>query len=691
MGLSTTPARLTNASNTSYAPAGTVLGAGLVNDVGGVLNNGTVIGQGEATAGSLTNTGTLTNAGQLNNNAGTLTNAATGTLNVVVGGALENGYVYSGTCHGLLGPYDCSYSNAATLENDGTINDAGYVHNQQGTFDNQGTLSITSGGGLDNDAGATLNNYGQFANAGGVNNFGTLNNSGTFTGSGGITNDGTISNSGSFTVSDYLNGNGTFQTTGTTTIAGNFSQGDLQIGAGSFAPNAGVTVTLTSLEVGSQTNQSATYQLSGSVLSATTETLGVGSASTYCNGGGPFFCNSFGLVPGASGTLSQSSGSNTVGTLILAANPGTTGTYQLSGTGSLQATNEIIGESGGASYDACTFGCSVNVPAGVGSFTQSGSSTNTVGTLTIVAAGSGASGSYALLGGTLNATNLNVNQGGTFDQSGGTTTVSGDTTNAGTMAILANTFTTLDNFTNTGSLTIAARLTIGDGTLSHPGAFVQSIGSTLLDHGIIDPATVTITGGSFGGTGTVVGNVSVSGATLNAGGPAPGELHIVGNFSQTSGTIDLLVGPNSAGGFLTSDLLFDPGSSVSVTGTDIVFDFATGADPLAFLASNEINLDAFFLESDGSAFSSDVSLQSAFEGDTFQYEIGSGPLVGLSFDATTGEISVPASSNVPEPSTGLLLLTGLGLFRARKTARQRATWGDRNGFPALSNSYRGID
>jgi hypothetical protein len=65
----------------------------------------------------------------------------------------------------------------------------------------------------------------------------------------------------------------------------------------------------------------------------------------------------------------------------------------------------------------CVLGCGVTLSGGAGTFTQSGTSTNTVGTLTISAnqGGTGSSGAYELQGGVLNATTINVNQGGAFN------------------------------------------------------------------------------------------------------------------------------------------------------------------------------------------------------------------------------------------------------------------------------------
>jgi hypothetical protein len=131
----------------------------------------------------------------------------------------------------------------------------------------------------------------------------------------------------------------------------------------------------------------------------------------------------------------------------------------------------------------------VTLTGAAGTFTQSGISGNTVGTLTISAnqRGSGSTGTYDLQGGTLNATTIAVNAGGTFLQTGGQAIVTGDMSNAGTVTI-------------EGVKTVL----IVDG--GYTGA-----GPTTLAGGTLDPTAVEITGGVFGGYGTAVGPVIVSG------------------------------------------------------------------------------------------------------------------------------------------------------------------------------------
>jgi hypothetical protein len=168
-----------------------------------------------------------------------------------------------------------------------------------------------------------------------------------------------------------------------------------------------------SLEVGTVAQSSATYQLSGGALYASTEIIGQAGGAIYgCDVSA--HCNDFGSTPGATGSLTQFAGANTVaGSLVVGASAGATGVYQLAGGAILTAGQEIVGQQGAISEFECALGCGVTLSGGAGSFIQSGTSTNTVGTLTISAnqGGTGSSGAYDLQGGVLNATTINVNQG----------------------------------------------------------------------------------------------------------------------------------------------------------------------------------------------------------------------------------------------------------------------------------------
>jgi hypothetical protein len=233
-------------------------------------------------------------------------------------------------------------------------------------------------------------NFTTLNNAGALNNVtGLLSSGGMFTnaGSGVFTNSGTFNNSGNFQNQSggVVQGAGVFVSSGGVQTIGNFSQNDVQVAESVFTQNASATVTLGSLEVGTVAQSSATYQLSGGVLYASTEIIGQAGGAIYgCDASA--HCNDFGSTPGATGSLTQVAGANTVaGSLVVGASAGATGVYQLAGGATLTAGQEIVGQQGSISEFECALGCGVTLSGGAGTFTQSGTSTNTVGTLTISA------------------------------------------------------------------------------------------------------------------------------------------------------------------------------------------------------------------------------------------------------------------------------------------------------------------
>src|SRR5205814_3929186 len=143
------------------------------------------------------------------------------------------------------------------------------------------------------------------------------------------------------------------------------------------------------------------------------------------------------IVGYSTGTFDQSGGTVTLGSvprqgnLRIATNPvGGAGTYNLSG-GSLTVTGqEYLGTSA------------------AGTFAQTGGTHTLIGTLTI--AGSGGAGTYSLQGGVLSASTISINSGGLLDAAGGLfadsiTVNSGGTVNA-SATVNANTHVTQGTF-----------------------------------------------------------------------------------------------------------------------------------------------------------------------------------------------------------------------------------------------------
>jgi autotransporter-associated beta strand protein len=229
------------------------------------------------------------------------------------------------------------------------------------------------------------------------------------------------------------------------------------------------------------------------------------------------------------------------------------GTYSLSGTGSLSVSgDEYIGYFDGFPYGQAS---------AAGIFTQSGGTHTVGGTLSLVVSSypcesqpsqgfdqadfkgtatslsnsnsdTGLSGTYNLLGGTLTAEAINVNAGGTFTQTGGASRVTGTLTVAG-------------NAVSSGSYNLSG------GTLT-AGAIVVNSGGSFFIQG--PAATTTLTTGSFTNSGTLLGNGTISGKVSNSGviapgGTDPGTLTINGDYSQNpSGALNIRVNGTSTSG-----------------------------------------------------------------------------------------------------------------------------------------------
>ena len=227
---------------------------------------------------------------------------------------------------------------------------------------------------------------------------------------------------------------------------------------------------------------------------------GNGSLSTG-QGSGEYVGNS------GTGIFNQSGGTNGCVSLALGYYTDATGTYVLSGTGSLAASgNENVGAAGG-----------------LGIFNQSGG-TNISGTVSL---GGGGEGIIYQSGGTSASSSETLGAGGgggTVYQSGGVNTINGG------LGILSGTY----SLSSTGSLS-AINEVVGNGTLSQTGGTNTSVQEQV--------------GGIYNQTGgsSSTGNLSIS---LNSGS--------VGTFNLTGGTAtasNVYVGGSFMGpggtGFLT--------------------------------------------------------------------------------------------------------------------------------------------
>ena len=169
----------------------------------------------------------------------------------------------------------------------------------------------------------------------------------------------------------------------------------------------------------------------------------------------------------------------------------------------------------------------------------------------------------------MTATGLFTNTG-TVNINGGGVKVSSDTgiDNSGTitMAGVADILSTKGDMTNSSAVTIGATETV-----SADGTYHQTTGTTVLDKGGFLTATeVQLSGGELSGGGTITGNLLIDGGTLAPGDPQ--SINVIGDYTQTSGTLDLdilnfsnydqvlITGNANLGGTLevTLDPAFDP-------------------------------------------------------------------------------------------------------------------------------------
>ncbi len=313
------------------------------------------------------------------------------------------------------------------------------------------------------------------------------------------------------------------------------------------------------------------------------------------------------------GTVTHSVGTNTAVDVYLGYNPGGTGHYTLSGTGTLSAGNEVVGFQGSGSFmqtggtnaigsfltvgntttGSYTLGGTGALSAsgetigngGSGSFTQTGG-TNTVGGILGLGANSGSSGIYTLTGGTLAADTVAGGHGAaTFNFNGGTLQAAGSNTTFVTGLTNANVQAggaVIDS--NGFDVTIAQPLLhdAAPGVTADGGLTKNGAGTLTLNGGNTYAGATTVNAGTLAvGTGTSLGNGGVNVTVANGGAFAlsgtgavsAANENLAGSFVQSGGT-------NTVGNLLTV------GVSYTLSGTGAVS------------AANE-NLAGSFVQSGG--------------------------------------------------------------------------------------------
>ena len=253
------------------------------------------------------------------------------------------------------------------------------------------------------------------------------------------------------------------------------------------------------------------------------------------------------------GTFTQSGGSSTLGSLWVGYNSGGSGTYALSGSGSLWAYYGYVGYSG------------------TGAFLQSGG-TNTVASSLYLGYYSGVSGTYGLSGnGQLSAANESAGYSGsgTFLQSGGTNSVA-SSLNLGYHSGSSGTYSLSGN----GLLAAAAELVGGSG--GGNGLFQQNGGANVVAFlSLNNHGTYSLTGGTVQVTAGLVNQGVFDGGGMPATLSADCLLDLTSGTWQNLGGTTLSLGAQSLlivpSGFNTSSLGgFSSLGLVHTTGTTLV-------------------------------------------------------------------------------------------------------------------------
>jgi hypothetical protein len=560
----------------------------------------------------------------------------------------------------------------------------------------QGTIAAGTGGGISLTGGLTVSGNGNVSLGGGALrnkddssgiSGGSLSGASQMVGSSGA---GTFTHTGGTnTLSTNLyvgyDSPGTYNLNGT----GQLSSSNQYVGyssTGTFNQLAGANTSY-ALYIGNG-YASGTYNMDGGSLNVTAEHIGVQGEGTFNQTGGTH-------------TLPQTAGVGNWG-LSLGDKTGSSGTYNLSGTGELSSFQEVIGtqgtgiftQSGGTNTisDRLVLAWSsghgtYNLQGGqlnadkeylgyyggsTGVFTQTGG-TNTVAN-TLYYGNSEGTGTYELNGGTLRLHTITVqNNAAFFRFGGGTLQATGDVSiryDSGTpgQVVLPMTLTGVGGNANVDTagytITLADQLSgpgglnkLGDNTLTLSASNTYG-GGTIVKAGTL---RVNNTTGSATGTGRVMVEAN---ATLSGSGSIAGPLTIAGALA-----------PGNSPGILTvnNQVTFRPGATFSVEINGL--EAGSGYDQLA--TTGPVSLDGSLAVSFGSftPTGDDVlfvvnNMGSAATTGMFQYADDSkiGMFNGydwyITYDANNAAVPTLNGGNdvaiysVPEPSS--IALAGIG-------------------------------
>ncbi len=620
-------------STSNYAVA--LLSGGTVSNTGTIsgVRLGVYVGGGSAASNLVTNAGEIRAAGtsstgvRLGSSGGTLTNQSGGT----VSGSRDGVFIDGGTS--LVSNAGHIYGTAAsgsgavlysggTVTNSGTISGVGvgvYIRGGAGAATNSGAIlgtdqtgvAFAGGGTVDNTIGGTI----------GGANFGVSIRGGSGA-TNAVTNAGAISVTATIGIGVDLDSGGTLTNQAGGTING--------LGAGVYIRGAAASVINSGNIQGAAASGNGAVLMGGGTVTNTGAIAG-GHSGVYIRGGGAV-TNAGTISGGFASVAFAGSGANTL--TLQTGSALTGGAYGSTAAG---ATNALILEGQGMANN--NFGA--------------------FNTLNAKASGAWTLGGASLFGDAMVST--------------GTLAVTGALTSKTLEIEPSAQFTDIGDVKVNGAVTNNGNLTINGVTMQVVGAggtFTQLAGgtTTLLNGGVLDPANILIARGVFSGAGSLVGDVTVTGGAIEAGGGPGGSLKFLGAYSQTGGEVVLEVDPSGGGGFLETTLTFDPSFTIGVSDTTFVFDFANGANASEFIADGLLNLSTFFRLTDGGAFCAKLNCGEVLRDDRYADNVPGLAITG--FDPATGRISAQAA---PEPGAWALVITGfLGLGGLRLRGRKKA-------------------
>jgi fibronectin-binding autotransporter adhesin len=448
----------------------------------GSLTAGTIT---QSTGGGITNTGgTLDGATSIAINAGTLTSTGTVTTPLLTNAGTAD-------MSGAL--------SATTVTNTGTVNvESGGLTGTITTFNNNGgTLAVggnsfTGIGTLNNAAAITIASDGTLSTT-------SLTNTGTVNASGGAIN-GAITNGSGGTA-------GTFDATGAVTSNSNFANA-----------LAGSTLTV---------NGGGSYAIAGAVTNSGTLTVGSASTSGNLTADAGITNNAGGqIIVSVNGTLTDALTNYGAVTDAGAYNANVTNesTGTISNTGTW--TGNLVVNSN------TTTGAINNSGIWIGDANNAGALTNS-GTWTTQSSGFSNSGTLTQTAGTINATIGGFTNTGTVNASGGA--INGAIVNgAGGAFNVTGTVNSNSTFNNS---TITSALTINNGGIYTIAGAVANSGAITINAGgsLTDLASAGITNNSTGiisNYGTVSATLTNSGAVTNEAGA-----NWIGTVSSVAGSI----------------------------------------------------------------------------------------------------------------------------------------------------------